>query len=123
MPRITLPTIVFLVLLRLAIGWHFLVEGGNKLLSFYRGPTVTSKPFSSAGFFREATGPLGGVFRMVTGDADKEALALLTVQPRKEGEDPQNDKPYTRMPRELNQQWMAWVESFEKFYGLDARQR
>ena len=56
-------TIVFLVLLRLAIGWHFLFEGLDKLRSMWIGPTENNRPFSSAGYFREAPGPLGGWMR------------------------------------------------------------
>ena len=44
---------VFLVLLRLAIGWHFLVEGYEKVVSVATGPTEsvagTSRPWTSAG--------------------------------------------------------------------------
>src|SRR4051794_39869650 len=116
-------TVIFLILLRLAIGWHFLYEGMNKLQSTYVGETTTSRPFSSGGFFCEATGPMGPVFRSAIGDPDQEALSLLTVQPRKEGEDPANDKPHTRLPKGLQQQWSSWVQAFENRYGLDARQR
>jgi len=116
-------TVIFLILLRLAIGWHFLFEGVNKLQTTFAGETTTSRPFSSGGFFREANGPLGPVFRSAIGDPDREALSLLTVQPRQEGDDPAGDKPQARMPRGLNQQWMSWVEAFEKHYGLDAKQR
>jgi uncharacterized membrane protein YphA (DoxX/SURF4 family) len=51
--------VFFLLTLRLAIGWHFLFEGLHKLHSHYLGPTETNRPFSSAPYFRTATGPLG----------------------------------------------------------------
>jgi uncharacterized membrane protein YphA (DoxX/SURF4 family) len=121
--RIPLLGVLFLVLLRLAIGWHFLVEGVNKVLSVYRGPTVSSRPFSSVGFFREATGPLGPVFRSLIGDPDTEALDLLTVRTRAEGEDPANDRSGQRMPPLLSERWWAYVHAFDKFYGLDTQQR
>lgn len=50
--------IVVLVALRLVTGWHFFNEGVKKL----------DPDFSSAGFLRQAKGPLGPTFRgMVTG--------------------------------------------------------
>ncbi len=55
----------FLVLLRLAIGWHFLVEGLDKLQS----PT-----WSSEGYLREASGPLAPKFRELAGDSVRERL-------------------------------------------------
>jgi uncharacterized membrane protein YphA (DoxX/SURF4 family) len=115
--------VVFLILLRLAIGWHFLFEGLNKLRSSWAGETVASRPFSSAGFFREATGPLGPVFRSLIGDPDTEALGLLTVQPRAEGEDPANDRSGQRMPPLLRDQWWGYVHAFEAHYHLDEKQR
>jgi len=52
---------VFVILaLRLAIGWHFLFEGMNKIRSHIVGETLTSKPFSSEAYFREAEGPIAG---------------------------------------------------------------
>ena len=55
-------TALFLILLRLTIGWHFFAEGFHKLEGYWRGPTETvvgkSRPFTSAGYFREGTGPL-----------------------------------------------------------------
>ena len=47
----------FLILLRIAIGWHFLFEGIEKVESMRRGMTETSRPFSSAGYLNEASGP------------------------------------------------------------------
>ena len=57
-------TMFFLILLRLAIGWHFFFEGYHKIHSDEIGPTETSKPFSSEMYFREATGPLGPLMLM-----------------------------------------------------------
>ena len=52
-----------LVVLRTAIGWHFLYEGYVKLIGpmWTRGG-VPVQPFSSAGYLRGATGPLADVF-------------------------------------------------------------
>ena len=83
-------TPVLLVLLRVAIGWYFLYAGAEKIRSHWTGPTeyetpagkVTTRPWSSEGFFREAQGPLGPVFRGVLGgDADQIALKRLTPDP------------------------------------------
>jgi len=71
--------IAFLVLLRLAIGWHFFVEGVKKVESIRTGKTVTNTPFSSAAYLRGASGPLADVFRWMGGDPDREALARLDV--------------------------------------------
>ena len=68
------PRVFVLLALRLAIGWHFLVEGFQKVQSRYLiGETITNRPFSSAGYFREAPGPLGGFVRWTAGDPDEGA--------------------------------------------------
>lgn len=120
MPR---STVVLLIALRLAIGWHFLYEGLQKIRSHEVGETVTSKPFSSAAYFREAPGPLGKAYRYGLGDPDSQALARLEVKPIPEGEDPANDKPGQRMPPGLKADWWAYVDAFEKHYGPDEQQR
>jgi uncharacterized membrane protein YphA (DoxX/SURF4 family) len=116
-------TAFFLIFLRLAIGWHFLAEGYHKLEGYWRGPTETvvgkSKPFSSAGYFREGTGPLAKVIRTLVGDPDDEALALLTPT---EGESA-NAPPHTRTPPLLAQEWGDYVHRFCDYYGLDDEQR
>src|SRR5947209_19940961 len=98
-------TAVFLVLLRLAIGWHFLFEGLHKLHSLWQGSTETNRPFSSAGYFREATGPIGGLVRSRIGDPDEEALARLTPEPIPEGQDPTKYPPHNRIPPALAADW------------------
>ncbi len=107
-------TAFFLILLRLAIGWHFFAEGYHKLEGYWHGPTETvlgkSKPFSSAGYFREGTGPLARVIRKETGDPDNEALALLT---------PENGKT----PPLLAKKWGDYVRRFAAYYGLNDEQR
>src|SRR5438034_11432069 len=80
-------TRVFLVLLRLAIGWHFLIEGVEKIESVRLGLTETSRPWTSEGYVREASGPLVGLFRRQFGDPDAAALERLTVQPLPAGQD------------------------------------
>ena len=114
-------TMAFLVLLRLAIGWHFLFEGLHKLDSFVRGETTTNKPFSSAGYFREAPGPLAYEMRQFVGDPDDEALARLTVLPPPE--DPLTAKPYLRTPPALKKDWEDYLKQVADAYGLDDKQR
>src|SRR2546423_11907601 len=59
----------FLVALRLAIGWHFLTEGIDKL---------NNPSWSSENYLRASTGPLADYFR---GVADQDLLAKLTPGP------------------------------------------
>lgn len=54
---------LFLVLLRVSIGWHFLYEG------LYKYERIgTDQEFSSEGYLRNATGPLGETFRNLIPD-------------------------------------------------------
>ena len=110
-------TAFFLILLRLAIGWHFFAEGYHKLETDWRGPTETvvgkAKPFSSAGYFREGTGPLAQLIRKEVGDPDNEALRLLTPE---SGESPET-------PPLLAQEWRDYVNRFCAYYEFDDAQR
>src|SRR5579871_3482973 len=114
-------TAIFLILLRLAIGWHFFAEGYHKLKGYWQGPTETVvgkfQPFSSAGYFREGTGPLAKLIRKEVGDPDEEALARLEPMPSSEG------PKYKRTPPLLHKEWNAYVERFCDYYGLDDKQR
>ena len=82
----------FLVVLRLAIGWHLFVEGVTKLETFYTGPTGTSKPFSSRGYLQQSQGPLAPLFRGMAGDPDEQLLLRLKHDPG-------------RLPVVLEKQW------------------
>lgn len=114
MIRISGWTAFFLVLLRLAIGWHFLFEGLHKVHSTY-----TDKPFTSAGYFREAEGPLGSVMRRyVVGDPDEEALARLTPTSAS-----LNALPHDRFPPALARDWQAYLDRFIKYYQLNDAQQ
>ncbi len=85
----------FLVCLRLAIGWHFLVEGIEKLHT----PTWSSEPY-----LREASGPLAPYFRELAGDR---LVDKLTVQ---------SDGSF---PSELEIEWRAYLDAFIDYYGLN----
>ena len=116
-------TALFLILLRLAIGWHFFAEGYHKLESYWRGPTETvvrkSNPWTSAGYFREGTGPLAKIIRQQVGDPDEDVINLLTP---KQAESP-NAPPHTRTPPLLDQEWSDFVHRFSDHYSLDDEQR
>jgi uncharacterized membrane protein YphA (DoxX/SURF4 family) len=60
----------FLVLLRIAIGWHFLAEGLDKIESTRYG----KQPFSAEVYLRNASGPLAHYFRGMLPDADGKAI-------------------------------------------------
>ena len=123
MQRASIATILFLVLLRLAIGWHFMFEGLQKIQSVQVGQTVTNRPFSSAGYLREATGPLGGVMRWTLGDPDDLALSHLVVEPLPEGKEPSREPPHLRAPAGLARDWQSYLSRFEKHYEMNDQQR
>src|SRR5262245_3693784 len=120
MLRISIWTAIFLVLLRLAIGWHFLFEGYHKIESVYIGQTDSNRPFSGVGFFREARGPVGNWARdFLDIDLDKEALARLSLQEPPRDVDPGQVKLYTLMPPELDREWNDYLARFVAFYKID----
>ena len=70
---------MFLVLLRTAIGWHFLYEGTQKILSTPEGkasilakvfPIPEGPVFSSEPYLRASSGPLAPHFRALIPDVD-----------------------------------------------------
>jgi uncharacterized membrane protein YphA (DoxX/SURF4 family) len=81
----------FLVLLRIAIGWHFLTEGLDKIESTRHG----KQPFSAEAYLRNSSGPLAPQFRRMLPDAD--GLALLD-------------------PAQLESGWSETIERIEKHY-------
>ncbi len=109
-------TILCLVALRLAIGWHFLVEGYEKVRKTYAGPGDLSKPFTSEGYFRNADGPLGELMRQRLSDPHREALALLTLKPG-------NTAGKERIPDALEQQWNDYFARFEQHFALSPEQK
>jgi uncharacterized membrane protein YphA (DoxX/SURF4 family) len=111
----------FLVLLRIAIGWHFLFEGLAKIDSVdLVGPTTTNRPWTSRGYLREASGPAAPLFRKLVGDPDAEALELFTVRPLEPGEDPAKVKPGERLSPLLVQSWDRYFERFAEHYQLSS---
>ena len=89
---------LFLVLLRISIGWHFLYEGLEKIESTHKG----SKPFSAEPYLRASTGPLGTYFRNLVPDVN--SLAMLD-------------------PVRLKADWAAEVKRIADHYGFDKDQQ
>lgn len=112
--------IVFLILLRFAIGWHFFMEGVQKVQSVRLGETTTNRPFSSAAYFREAPGPGGTWARSFVGDPDDEAVALLTLAPT---EDDPSVVPHKSMPPALREHWQKLLADYARAYALNEEQK
>jgi uncharacterized membrane protein YphA (DoxX/SURF4 family) len=89
----------FLVMLRITIGWHCLVEGLDKL----HNPGWSSEPY-----LREATGPLSWKFREIAGD---KVLDQVTVSDEK------------KLPPALDVEWQRWFDAFASHYKLDDVQK
>jgi uncharacterized membrane protein YphA (DoxX/SURF4 family) len=117
MVRISFITCVFLVCLRLAIGWHFFFEGLNKYESAQRGKTDYSRPFTSAPYFAQAQGPLASMAQDKIGTADSEALAKLKLS------NLTADKPAAQMPAALANEWDTYLARFKDEYKLDEASR
>lgn len=89
---------LFLILLRIAIGWHFLTEGLDK----YESTVRDDKPFSAEGYLRQATGPFAPYFRGMLPDPN--GLALLD-------------------PPRLKAQWAETATGIGNHYGFDEAQK
>jgi uncharacterized membrane protein YphA (DoxX/SURF4 family) len=87
----------FLVALRMAIGWHFLYEGMDKLQSFQ-----TTKPFSAEAYLRFANGPMADRFRSIIPDVDSTAFLDLEKRPAA---------------------WKEELDAYAAHYGLTADQK
>jgi len=111
----------FLVLVRLAIGWLFLVEGYEKVQSVDRGPTVDNKPWTSAGYLKQASGPTAPFFRwQAGGDDDAHALECLHVYA---DVSPMPPAARDRASPALRKDWEQYLERFADHYQLDDDQR
>jgi uncharacterized membrane protein YphA (DoxX/SURF4 family) len=74
--QIGLATVVTLVLLRIAIGWHYLYEGIWKL---------TNPDFSSEPFLLQAKGPFAGLFYAMVPDVDGRTRLRVDPDAEKHG--------------------------------------
>jgi uncharacterized membrane protein YphA (DoxX/SURF4 family) len=104
-------TKVFLVLLRLVIGWHLLFEGVEK----FKTDAWTAEPY-----LRESSGPLAPVFRWMAGDPVKEKLTLAPVAPER---NPQDVPLHERFPTALAAEWDAYFDRFLEHYDVKAEQK
>jgi uncharacterized membrane protein YphA (DoxX/SURF4 family) len=104
-------TRVFLVLLRLAIGWHLLVEGVTKVESLHHGATARGPVWSSKPYLLESSGPFSGWFRSIAGDPDEAALNLLRV--------PSGQS----LPPKLQTVWDDYFTQWCSHYGLTEQQQ
>lgn len=91
---------LFLVLLRMSIGWHFLYEGLWKYGQY-------EKPFSAEGYFRASAGPLSPYFRSQVPDVD--GLEAL-------------HRDASGLPDHLKADWAGELDAYAKFYGFDGTQ-
>ncbi len=89
---------LFLVLLRIAIGWHFLTEGMEK----YESTRYGKQPFSAEIYLRNSVGPLAPEFRGMLPDAD--GRDLLDVA-------------------KLKSSWSETLERIASHYGFTADQK
>ncbi len=112
MVRISWCSCLFLIVLRLVIGWHFMFEGIYKVRTNEGGDTEFNKPFTSASYFAEVNGPLGPIMYGIIGNEDEIAMAKLTPSGNND------DKPATRMPPLVAKDWDKYAETFEKEYRL-----
>jgi uncharacterized membrane protein YphA (DoxX/SURF4 family) len=100
-------TRIGLVLLRVAIGWHFLFEGLEKIESWQRGPSEGNQVWSAEGYLRESQGPLAGWFRAQAGDLDRDALDKLA-----------RDRETSKLSPHLESDWREQFNRFAEHYGL-----
>ena len=96
--RISVVACVLLLAVRLSIGWQFLYEGLWKLNS-----QNSPKPWTAAGYLKNAQGPYRDFFRNLTGDPDE--LDWLDTE-------------------KVVGRWDAWHQSFQAHYAdLDDKQK
>ncbi|MBI1309742.1 hypothetical protein GC176_00430 [bacterium] len=94
--RLALSAVVFLVVLRIAIGWQLLYEGLWKI-----GTLQTPSPWTAAGYLKNSQGPMRTTFRNLAGDPDD--LGWLDYD--------------TVIAR-----WDDWANRFRNRYQLDEKQ-
>jgi len=122
MIRISVWAAIFLVLLRICIGWHFFFEGYGKVRSTYQGKAaVNEKPFSSETYFRESEGPFGKLIKANLKDPDQEVIDKLTLRPV-EG-DRSKAPPISLFPASLEKEWDDYFNRFVNDFRLDDRQK
>jgi uncharacterized membrane protein YphA (DoxX/SURF4 family) len=117
MIRISCWAAIFLIFLRVLIGWHFAFEGLSKVKSAYTGTAVVNeKPFSSEAFFRESETPVGRFAKKYLGDSDLLLIEQLT--PKTEGA-----KAADQFPSALATEWDDYYQRFTAAYPLTDDQK
>jgi uncharacterized membrane protein YphA (DoxX/SURF4 family) len=107
----------FLILLRIAIGWHFFFEGIEKVESMRRGVTESSRPFSSAAYLNEASGPMAPYIKQQIGDPDQKALDFLTPLTSVPNAKPTQPGHQYLSPA-LVAEWDEYFQRYCDFYGI-----
>ncbi len=110
---------ITLVLLRLAIGWHLLIEGLAKLESVAEGNTTRNRAWTSRPYLLEAQGPLAGWFKELAGDPDQQVLDLVKLPPADQ------PTPTSRlvMPFKVKTAWEQYMDRLFVYYRLDKRRK
>lgn len=122
MIRISVWAAIFLVVLRLCIGWHFFFEGYGKVRSANLGKAaVNEKPFSSENYFRESEGPFGKLVKSKLADPDREIADKLTLRPV--GGDASDASPKSRFPAALETEWDDYFNRFATEFRLNDTQK
>ncbi|HCP12910.1 MAG TPA: hypothetical protein DIT89_11300 [Planctomycetaceae bacterium] len=88
--------VIFLVVLRLGIGWQLLYEGLWKI-----NTQSTPTPWSAEGYLKNAQGPMRDVFRTMAGDPDDKGWLDVDL---------------------VGARWDSWKQRFSKHYGLNDSQ-
>jgi uncharacterized membrane protein YphA (DoxX/SURF4 family) len=121
MIRISTWTAVFLVLLRIVIGWHFAYEGATKVKSAYQGKASGDKVFTSENYFRESEGPFGKIVKSRIGDPDQEVIDKLTLKPV--NGDASDASPSSRFPDAMAKEWDDYLNRFATDFRLNDEQK
>jgi len=122
MIRISVWAAVFLVVLRICIGWHFFYEGYGKVRSTYLGKAaVNEKPFSSENYFRESEGPFGKFIKSKLTDPDQEVVDRLTPPPA--DWTPDRDPTVLTPPAALDKDWDDYFNRFVTEFRLNDEQK
>ena len=94
--RYSIGAVLFLVVLRLALGWQLLYEGMWKISTL-----DSARPWTSAGYLKNSEGPMRDTFRNLAGDADDLDWLNYDV---------------------VSARWKAWEKAFADHYELDDKQ-
>jgi uncharacterized membrane protein YphA (DoxX/SURF4 family) len=108
----------FLILLRIAIGWHFFFEGIDKVESMRRGPTETSRPFSSAGYLNESSGPMMPIIKEQIGDPVQAVIERCTpLATISDSKPPLPGSQY--LSAVLVKEWDDYFKRYADYYGFE----